>query len=60
MPAKPAEAQLHHEVAQFLYQQAECLDAKRWQDYIELFARDGLYWMPPGPEYNTWDGVPSN
>lgn len=51
--------QLHHDVAQFLYRQAECLDEKRWQDYIDLFAPEGMYWMPPGPEYTTWDGVPA-
>ena len=50
---------LTHEVAQFLYLQAEALDSKRWQEYIDLFAPDGRYWMPPGPEYTTWDGVPA-
>src|SRR6267154_2465527 len=29
-----------HAVEQFLYRQAELLDAKRWQDYIDLFAED--------------------
>lgn len=62
--AKPARdgaaaVALHHEVAQFLYRQSESLDAKRWQDYIDLFTSDGVYWMPPGPEYTTWDGVPA-
>src|SRR5712664_3638009 len=32
-----------HAVEQFLYRQAELLDEKRWQDYIDLFAEDGLY-----------------
>src|ERR1700716_368996 len=36
-----------HAVEQFLYRQAELLDEKRWQDYIDLFAEDGMYWMPP-------------
>src|SRR5258708_12542167 len=48
-----------HAVEQFLYRQAELLDGKRWQDYIDLFAEDGMYWMPPEPSHATWDGMPA-
>jgi len=48
-----------YEVEQFLYRQSECLDGKKWQDWIDLFAPDGIYWMPPAPEYKTWDGQPA-
>ena len=48
-----------HAVEQFLYRQAEYLDTKRWQDYIDLFAIDGIYWMPPDPAHETWDGMPA-
>jgi 3-phenylpropionate/cinnamic acid dioxygenase small subunit len=47
------------EIEQFLYRQAEFLDAKRWQDFIDLFAADGVYWMPASPEQTTGEGVPS-
>jgi benzoate/toluate 1,2-dioxygenase beta subunit len=47
------------EVEQLLYRQAECLDGKRWQEFIELFTEDGTYWMPASPEQTTGDGVPS-
>ncbi len=47
------------EVEQFLYRQAELLDEKRWEDFIALFAADGLYWMPASPEQTTGEGVPS-
>jgi 3-phenylpropionate/cinnamic acid dioxygenase small subunit len=58
--ARPAAAEdLLHRVEQFLYRQAELLDAKRWQDYIGLFTDDGIYWMPASPEQTTGDGVPS-
>jgi 3-phenylpropionate/cinnamic acid dioxygenase small subunit len=50
---------LHHAVEQFLYRQAECLDTKKWQDWIDLFADDGIYWMPPDASYKTWDGQPA-
>jgi len=54
-----ASPELQHEVEQFLFRQAELLDSRRWQDYIELFTEDGVYWMPARPEDATWDGVPS-
>ena len=47
------------EVEQLLYRQAECLDGKRWQEFIELFTEDGTYWMPATPAQTTGDGVPS-
>jgi 3-phenylpropionate/cinnamic acid dioxygenase small subunit len=50
---------VQHEVEQFLYRQADCLDSKRWQEWIDLFAEDGVYWMPADPAHQHWDGVPS-
>jgi benzoate/toluate 1,2-dioxygenase subunit beta len=48
-----------HDIEQFLYGQSELLDSKKWQDWIDLFTPDGIYWMPPAPEYKTWDGQPA-
>ena len=48
-----------HDVEQFLYKQAELLDTKRWQDWIDLFTSDGIYWMPPDASYKTWEGQPA-
>lgn len=48
-----------HSVEQFLYRQAALLDAKNWQGYIDLFAEDGVYWMPPDPSHKTWEGMPA-
>jgi len=42
-----------------LYRQAECLDARHWQGFIDLFTPDGIYWMPATPDQTTGDGVPS-
>jgi len=56
---QPDGAATQHAVEQFLYRQAELLDGKRWQDYVDLFTEDGVYWMPARPEDTTWDGVPS-
>jgi 3-phenylpropionate/cinnamic acid dioxygenase small subunit len=50
---------LQHEIEQFLYRQSELLDTKRWQEWIDLFVDDGVYWMPPEPSYTTWDGTPA-
>ena len=38
--AVPLEVQ--RAVEQFLYRQAELLDGKAWQDYIDLFATAGV------------------
>ena len=51
--------ELQHEVEQFLYRQSELLDTKQWQAWIDLFADDGVYWMPADPAHTHWDGVPS-
>jgi benzoate/toluate 1,2-dioxygenase beta subunit len=50
---------LQHEVEQFLYRQSELLDTKQWQAWIDLFAEDGVYWMPADPAHQHWDGVPA-
>ena len=50
---------LQYEVEQFLYRQAELLDGKQWKAWIDLFADDGVYWMPPDASYKTWDGQPA-
>ena len=50
---------LQHAVEQFLYRQAELLDDKHWQAWMDGFADDGLYWVPARPEQTTWDGTPS-
>jgi 3-phenylpropionate/cinnamic acid dioxygenase small subunit len=47
------------EIEQFLFQQSELLDGKLWQDYIDLFADTGVYWMPVTPEQTEWEGSPS-
>jgi len=65
--ARPAPARLAaangadtlREVEQFLYRQAELLDRRQWDEFIELFDRDGIYWMPAAPEQTTGDGMPS-
>ena len=51
--------QVQHDVEQFLYRQAELLDTKKWQDWIDLFTPDGVYWMPADPAHKHWDGMPA-
>ncbi|MGH7908049.1 MAG: aromatic-ring-hydroxylating dioxygenase subunit beta [Candidatus Binataceae bacterium] len=38
------------EIEQFLYREANLLDQKRWDEWLELFADDGCYWVPLFPE----------
>lgn len=50
---------LQREVEQFLYHQAELLDGKHWQAFIDLFDAQGVYWMPVTPVQTEWEGSPS-
>ena len=58
-PAAAAATDTVREIEQFLYRQSELLDSKRWQDYIDLFTDDGVYWMPVTPDQTEWEGSPS-
>jgi 3-phenylpropionate/cinnamic acid dioxygenase small subunit len=37
---------LRDEVEDFLYQEAELLDERRYEEWLELFTDDARYWMP--------------
>ncbi len=52
-------ADLQREVEQFLYRQAELLDAKQWQAWMDMFDEQGVYWMPVDREQTEWEGSPS-
>ena len=54
-----AAGDLQREVEQFLYRQAELLDGKHWQAFIDLFDAQGVYWMPVTPDQTEWEGSPS-
>ena len=58
-PGLMVDAALQREVEQLLFVQAELLDGKHWQAFIDLFADDGVYWMPVTPEQTDWEGSPS-
>jgi 3-phenylpropionate/cinnamic acid dioxygenase small subunit len=58
-PEAVATPDLHREVEQLLYLQAELLDGKHWQAWIDLFAEGGVYWMPVAPEQTEWESSPS-
>ena len=36
-------------VENFLYFQAEVLDERRWEEWLDLFTDDGIYRMPSSP-----------
>ena len=57
--SRPAGQDLQHQVEQFLYNQAQLLDAKQWQAFIDQFTDDGVYWAAVDPHHSHWDGVPS-
>lgn len=61
LPARGAatEASLQQRVEEFLFHQSELLDEKQWAAYIDLFAADGVYWMPVTQEQTEWLDSPS-
>jgi 3-phenylpropionate/cinnamic acid dioxygenase small subunit len=46
-------------VERFIYRQAEILDEKQWDDWLDLFTTDGFYWMPAEADQTDGDGVPN-
>ena len=38
------------EIEQFLFEEARLLDERRFGEWLELFARDAVYWVPTSPE----------
>jgi 3-phenylpropionate/cinnamic acid dioxygenase small subunit len=50
---------LREEVEDLLYRQAALLDARRWQEWVDLFVEDGIYWMPVLPSQSDWVSEPS-
>ena len=37
---------VRHEVQDFLYREAELLDERRYEEWLDLFTEDTHYWMP--------------
>ena len=56
---RPVGGDTQRAVEQFLYRQAEILDDRRWDEWLDLFAEDGRYWMPATETQTTGDGVPN-
>jgi 3-phenylpropionate/cinnamic acid dioxygenase small subunit len=54
-----AAVDLQRQVEQFLFHQSELLDGQYWQEYLDLFTADGVYWMPAAPEQTEWLNSPS-
>ncbi len=44
---------------EFLVRQAELLDRRSWDEWIDLFADDGIYWMPLKEEQTDPENSPS-
>jgi 3-phenylpropionate/cinnamic acid dioxygenase small subunit len=40
------DVQLLAEVTEFLYEEAACLDQRRWDDWLALYEEDCVYWVP--------------
>ena len=40
---------MHSKIETFLFREARLLDERRFEDWINLFAEDGYYWVPAAP-----------
>ena len=58
-PVAKVDFETQRAVEAFLYRQAEILDDGRWEDWLDLFAPDGRYWMPARADQTQGDGVPN-
>jgi len=46
------------EIEKFLYREARLLDERRFEDWMNLFAQDGYYWVPAVPgQHDPYDAV---
>lgn len=45
---RPNEA-VEADVRDLLFEEADCLDERRWRDWLALYAEDAVYWAP------SWD-----
>ncbi|HEY9317751.1 MAG TPA: aromatic-ring-hydroxylating dioxygenase subunit beta [Achromobacter sp.] len=61
MPPEPAALQsaLHSALSAFVYHEAMLLDTQRYDDWLSLYAPDGLYWMPLSADQPMRDESPS-
>lgn len=41
-----ANRDLHHEIEQFLFREAQLLDEGRFHEWLDLFTEDARYWVP--------------
>jgi benzoate/toluate 1,2-dioxygenase beta subunit len=53
------EALVDTEVERFLFREAKLLDAGNFEDWLDLFAPDGIYWIPSRPGQTDSRGVAS-
>jgi 3-phenylpropionate/cinnamic acid dioxygenase small subunit len=55
-PVADVDVETQRAVERFLYLQAECLDDRRWDTWLDLFTPDGHYWMPASEDQTEGEG----
>jgi benzoate/toluate 1,2-dioxygenase beta subunit len=59
LPVANVSLETQRAVEQFLYRQAEILDAQLWDEWLALFTEDGHYWMPAREDQTEGEGQPN-
>ena len=47
------------EAEDFLFEEARLIDDRHFQERLELFTEDGIYWMPASADQQTGEGQPN-
>ena len=55
----PIDFAFHQRILRFLHGEAQLLDDGKWTEWLNLFAADGVYWIPSRPGQTDTRGVPS-
>ncbi len=58
-PSAFVDAETERAIARFLFREARMLDAGQFEEWLELFAPDGTYWVPSRPGQTDRKGVAS-
>ena len=54
------DSDLHAEVTRLVYREAMLLDRRRWDDWINMFTEDAVYWVPAWKSEEETTNDPDN
>ena len=49
----PPEDTVYRKACYLLYREARCLDERRWEDWLNLYREDAIFWAPTWKDEET-------